>query len=155
MITKQDIQKMIKHVARRSRNIPDRRLLRPRREWVIAILGFLVVVSIGGTFSAERFHYLRNIDEHVEDNSLDVVEYKQGTMKKVIDHYLSRQEKFSQLQSGIAPVLVEDEVASSSVDKATTTPVYATTTTTITDEQISGELESEISTTSSDTDSNL
>lgn len=133
MINKQDIQKMIKHVARRSRNLPDRRLLRPHREWVVALSSFVVVLVIGGAFSAERFHYLKNIDEHVVHTSQSIVQYRQGTMESVLEYYQARQEKFLELRGGITlpKTGLESDLASTTEMSASSTAVINLATSTV------------------------
>lgn len=122
---------MIKHVARRSRNVPDRRLMHPKREWLIGLGLFTLVLVVSGIVSAQRFAYFSHIETHLEATELNVVTYKTGAMNDVIRQYDERTVRFQQLRNGIAPrtpdpIVIENQGAD---DTATSSDAVATTST--------------------------
>ena len=104
MITKKDILQMISHVARRSRSLPDTRLMHPKREWALGIIAFIVLIIIGGIVNAQNFRYYSSIDEQLEEGSSHVVMYKETAMREVLEYYSDRTARFQQLRNSIVPV---------------------------------------------------
>ena len=55
MIEKNDILKMVHHITKRSRGIPDKRLMHPVREWLIGLVCVVVVLAVGVMYSTRLF----------------------------------------------------------------------------------------------------
>jgi hypothetical protein len=127
MIGKTDIQKMAKHIFRRSQNISDRHLIHPKREWGIGIVIFIVILSSGAYFSATNFSYYKDIEKKLPSQELNLVRYQSGTLKIILEKYQLRQEQASQvLESAqlfpLELVTVTDEITSSSTEASKEVP---------------------------------
>ena len=118
MIDKKDILKMVKHIKRRSRHVPDRRIIHPQREWAIGLLLFFVILGVGSVFSASRFWYFSTIDQALEDNDIQVVEYKVGGMQEALRFFDEQTLRFQQIRNGIIPVerVFEEEIRDESIE---------------------------------------
>lgn len=101
MITKEDILKMVTKVSRRSRNIPDSRLIHPEREWSLAVIVFVLLLVGIFILNAKRFAYFSNIDGQLSDETSSAVDYKYGTMREVLDNYGEKTLLFQELRQGI------------------------------------------------------
>jgi len=106
MISKKDILKMIKHVSKRSRSIPDRRLMHPKREWTITLVMLAVVLVAGSVHSFYKFNKLSNLDKQLVAGESKVVEYKTSLLSDVLDFYEDRTSRFQQIKDGIVPAAV-------------------------------------------------
>ncbi len=106
MITKEDILIMVKTVFRRSRNIPETRLLHPEREWSIGVSIFLLLLVGMFVLNAKRFSYFNNIEKQLSDES-SVIEYKYGAMREVLRVYEAKEARFRELrqETGGAAIL--------------------------------------------------
>lgn len=100
MITKEDILKMAIRVSRRSRNIPDNRLIHPEREWSLAVVVFVLLLIAIFTINAKRFAYFNNIESQLSGDASSAVEYKYGTMREVLDSYGGKALRFEELRLG-------------------------------------------------------
>ncbi|MEL6804515.1 MAG: hypothetical protein AAFO91_12135 [Bacteroidota bacterium] len=119
MITKKDILAMVSHISRRSRRVPDRRLIHPMREWVIGLVLFTVVLIGGGYLSASQFSYFSSVDAQLEKSDVAVAAYDATGMEAVLLFFDERTLQFQQIRNGIIPPLapqpvLEEVVASSS-----------------------------------------
>ncbi len=109
MITKEDILKMVTNVSRRSRNIPDSRLIHPEREWSLAIIVFVLLLIGIFTLNAKRFAYFNDIEGQLSDDASSAVEYKYGTMREVLNSYGERTFRFQELRQGIGVGAISTE----------------------------------------------
>lgn len=100
MITKQDIIKFARHVTRRSKGLPDRRLMHPYREWYIglAVAGVLVCAGIAYTYS--QYQYYDTIEERVAGDVGEVIEYRSNVAERVTVRFVARSAVFDRLRAG-------------------------------------------------------
>ena len=100
MITKEDILKMVTGVSKRSRNIPENRLIHPEREWSWGVMVFLLLLIGFFILNAKRFAHFSNIESQLSDETSFVLEYKYGTMTEVLNRYDERERMFLELRQG-------------------------------------------------------
>lgn len=112
MIKKSDILKFIKHVHRKSSGLPDRRLMHPRREWLIGLGIFFIVVVIGAVISIGSFETYKNIDQRDYKVDVTVPTYNQKLANTVLTDYAERQFEYD-AKRGVSPnrpAVVEPEI---------------------------------------------
>ncbi len=99
MITKDDILRMARHIARRGAGKTDRRLIHPARDWFVgfslAIVFFLL--SLGGT----GYLFLSKSKAVTEDRevTIDAVKYDERLVENVREMYAARAEKEAALRA--------------------------------------------------------
>jgi len=96
-ISKTEIVKMAEHVFRRSHGVPDKRLMHPRREWIIGLLLFLTIVFAGGVLSVGMFSQYQNLDTDAGETIIEVPQYNSALVTNVIDTYKDRTEAYDSL----------------------------------------------------------
>lgn len=131
MITKHDIIKMAKHVFRRSRGMPDRRLLHPKRDWLIGMLMFATILIAGSIVSAQTFVSYQDVLP-ADDASVGIIPtYNSATIEKVLEEYRARTILFSNIETQQIPeeIAAEDDAATSTQQASTTPEVDLSTST--------------------------
>lgn len=107
MITKDDILRMARHIARRGAGKTDRRLIHPARDWFIGFSLSLVLflVSLAGT----GYLFLTKSTLVTEEREvvIDAVKYDERLIEKVRETYAARKEKEEALRAGGAQGGVE------------------------------------------------
>ena len=96
---------MAKHVFKRGQDIPDKRIMHPKREWGIALLISVFILIIGISFSAERYLYFFHLEDNLAEQAQEVIVYKGGTMQKTLQIYESRAIEFAAVSDVLAPAL--------------------------------------------------
>jgi uncharacterized membrane protein YukC len=120
MITKNDILKMIKHVAKKKSKPSRREIVCPERDWLIGLgvttLVFLLCASYAGYLFYTHF---QQTDKVVEVTS-SVEQYDQKTIESVLNEYDARKQKFESLRTSYGsstPVFIPPQTQT-----GTTTP---------------------------------
>lgn len=113
MISKSDIIRIVKHVGKKSRGIPDRRIMHPGRDWVIGLL-MAAATFIGLALYATSVFLTSttNVDSEIVIES-SVVKYEQERTMAVLEKYRKTKETFNFMRNDIrnAPVIsVEEDV---------------------------------------------
>ena len=98
MINKQDILKMVHHVTKRSRGIPDKRLMHPVREWLIGLLGMVLVVVVGVIYSVHLFTTFSNVTEITHTESAISIRYNETLINEAREQFGVRSDKFNELR---------------------------------------------------------
>lgn len=111
MITKTDILRMVQHIARRSHNIPDTRLMHPGREWAIGLGLFTLTTLIGGVVSARQFWTYESIETQLGEPEVSVRMYDQQKMRAVLDAFDARAIEFQTIRRQSTTLDAEKEVA--------------------------------------------
>lgn len=96
MISKKDILKMVRHVSKRSRGIPDRRLIHPKREWCIGLVIFVVIVFSGVFYNGHTYQRYNNIASELEEPTSGVVTYKANVVNETLEYYRERERRFTE-----------------------------------------------------------
>ena len=130
---KTQIIKMADHVFKRSRGIPDKRLMHPRREWAIGIILFAIILIAGSAMSAQSFNRFRNIDTSNGEADITIPLYNQVLVTEVINEYSARAAEYKDLinDTSLVPEPVADpleEVASSTAKTASSTELTSSST---------------------------
>lgn len=94
-----ELMNMARHVFRRSRGIPDKRLMHPRREWGIGLLMFAAVLGVGSVYSAQSFTQFKDLTSIKGEASLAIPRYNQGQVEAVLALYAARNEAYQDLIS--------------------------------------------------------
>lgn len=129
MIEKKDILKMVRHIMKRGRGIPDKRLMHPVREWLLGLLGAVAVVVCGVLYSTQLFTTYDKVTEIEQTDSTISIRYNQTVIDDARAQFSARSERFNELR-GDRPAPPPPEVATST---ATTTESVETT------EEVEGE----------------
>ncbi len=69
--------------------------IHPRREWFIGLLLFVVLVAVGGAFSAYNFVRYTALHVTLPGSTPTVEMYKENTVKKALQIYTEKQKTFS------------------------------------------------------------
>jgi hypothetical protein len=103
MITKPEILAMVQHILRRSRGLPDRRLMHPYREWMVITVTALVLVGASVAYSVHRFNYYAAIEAHVSAAPDAPVEFKTDTVDRALEFIEARRAAFTEASAGVVP----------------------------------------------------
>lgn len=106
MISKKDILQMARHIIKRGKGIPDRRLMHPYREWFIGLFGMMCVIGAGATYNAITFRYYNALEDHVVGNQPSAVEYRHDVAERVLTTYEERSAEYTRLQAQIEPLQI-------------------------------------------------
>lgn len=99
MINKNDILKMVRHIAKRSEHIPDRKLMHPARDWFIGLsIAALMFVS-SAAFAFMTFHAQSEKVNRVVPVTETVAVYKGEKARAVLELYNERINTFNALRS--------------------------------------------------------
>lgn len=114
---------MTRHIFRRSKGVPDKRLLHPRREWGIGLCLFTVVLFVGSGFGAQSFTQFKDVTAIEGQAELSIPRYNENQIKSVLEVYQERSDGYRALISDTALVSQFSNPATSSLDSATSTEV--------------------------------
>ncbi len=94
---KRDIIKMAKHVFKQGRGKSRRSLLSAERDWYVGLIVFFVILLTGGYVSGMSFSKYQQIDIGTSNADLQIPQFNENTIKKVITKYQMRAEEFNSL----------------------------------------------------------
>lgn len=97
MIDKQELQKIVKHIIKRDRGIPDKRLLHPKREWGIAVLISVVLLVCGSVWAFVQYEYFRQVGRNEFSADEKKFEYDRGDALDANEIYGKQKRLFEQL----------------------------------------------------------
>ncbi len=99
MIHKKNVTKIFKNVIKRDHGLPDRRLMHPKREWLVGLCMFLVLILAGGLYALFAFHSYSGIS--VDDQTVEVnqLHYKRADALEAIDLYKQKRDTFESLHT--------------------------------------------------------
>ena len=142
MIQKKDILKMAKHVFKRGRGIPDKRLLHPRRDWTIGLVLFVTVFVSGSVIAGQSF--VKNQDIQIDTTVLSeqIPEYNKALVEKTLDDFGAKRDNFMQQNFVSAPV-INDSIQATTTDEVTTDELQENNTERETDEELEPVVEEE------------
>lgn len=102
MIKKDDIVKMAKHIVRRDKGIPDRRIMHPIRDWLFGV-GIAVLIFVATTVYAGHTFFVGINEQDVRPNEHSgVIEYRQKAVIEALDLYEKRISTFGMLRSDVS-----------------------------------------------------
>lgn len=111
---------MAHHVFKRSQNIPDKRLLHPKRDWFIGILIFLAVLCVGSISSVYSFLSFQNINLEGLVTEKDIAQYREQLVQNQLLRFEDRKALYEVLRNQ-APVVIEEEASETASSTATST----------------------------------
>ena len=121
MLNKQEILKMVAHVAKRGNSIRDKQLINPEREWAIAVTASLLFLVIIFYVNGARFTYYKNIELNLPPSDSTVAKYRYGNLQEVLRFYDEREKTFKEMSNGVTPI----ETPSIAPDNATSSGVIS------------------------------
>ena len=98
MIDKKDIIKMAKHVFKRGKGYPDRRLIHPKREWTVGLFMSLLVLFVGGTAAAQLYSTYRNVNTLLQVTPATMPRYNAQAVETALTEYRLREQEYESLQ---------------------------------------------------------
>ena len=123
MIERKDILKMVRHVTKRSRGVPDKKLIHPRREWLIGLVLFIVVLAGGLTYNSFSYQKALTVGSEESEGTTGVVQYRTGLVEDALTIYRERKLRFEELRpEATAPAMqtpqnpIEDGLVEGSED---------------------------------------
>ncbi len=131
MIDKKYIVSLLVKVTSGQKKKFVKQTIHPRREWFIGLLLFVVLVALGGAFSAYNFVRYTALHVTLPGSTPTVEMYKENTVKKALQIYTEKQKTFSgsfeSIQTPEVPVEtpvveVSEEVVSPTVEEVPETP---------------------------------
>ena len=114
MISKRDIAKIAKRVLKRQSGVRDHQIIHPRREWAVGLLGGLILLIVGATWS---FFTYRDVSGREVENT-DTVEVEQtiyrdelvnAALEKLRERQASYQALLDERNSYRPPIEVVEE----------------------------------------------
>lgn len=118
MIEKDDITQMVKHILRRERGIPDRRIMHPSREWLIGLSLATLLLLTTATYAGYAFFIKTSAAALRPNAESDVVRYKQEAASEVLTRYQEKKQQFASLRANTP---VNEIEVSASPDETTAT----------------------------------
>ena len=103
MISKKDILKMVRHVRRKSQGVPDRRLIHPRREWIVGLALFVVVALAGVAYNMYTYATISNLENELAVEDSGVVRYQANTVDQALTIFRAKQAEFERLRTVVPP----------------------------------------------------
>lgn len=139
MIDKNNILKFVQHVYRRGSGIPDRRMFHPRREWLIGLMVFLVIIVVAAIWSVHSFNVYKTIDSRTYEVQKEVPTYNANQVNFVLNQFAEREGAFNVILNEIklfTEVHVSDTASTTDVvlESATSTKEMIGTENVIVDE---------------------
>ena len=140
MNIKEIIRTLFSHVFSRAEHSSDRRGLNPVRDWLLGIFMFLVLLSIGGLFSAYQFLQYLDVSVGSQNSNQKIQSYNKATVEGVSALYAVKKQEFILLKqnsikipapiievpvSTTTPVSIPAPIIESNADVSTTTPSNA------------------------------
>lgn len=101
MIDKKDIIKMAKHVFKRGKGVPDKRLMHPRRDWTIGMIVFALILIGGSYFGAVSYNQYKEIDTTGGDPGVTIPKYNASRIEETISLYGKLEEQFNMLTGNV------------------------------------------------------
>lgn len=109
MITQKDIIAMARHVTRRGRGIPDRKLMHAYREWYIGLALCVCVIAGGVIYNTLQFRYYASLEDRISGSATTTVEYRHGVVDRVLETYEERQAVFEAEGQEVPNVPIQTE----------------------------------------------
>ncbi len=107
---------MSEHVFKKGKGYPDRRLMHPRREWVLGVMMFLTVIFVGGVLAAQAYVQYRDIEALEEVALQQVPQYNDVAVQNVLTLFRERNTIYEDLTymepAPVTPVTLEETVGS-------------------------------------------
>lgn len=99
----------------------DKRMIHPLREWLIGVFFFLVIIIIGGAYSALLFVEYKNIAADENASQDPVVRYNQVLVEHMLTQYQARSEAYDAFTTNIGATASEENVMQSDPITSTST----------------------------------
>ena len=125
MITKADIVKLTKKIRRQARRLPDRRLMHPERDWLVALALAGLVLLGGGLAAFWQFTGYLDIDSQVSVDHTSVPVLQQDDLERALEAMRSRNANFEAIQATV-PATTTPTIATTSESVPDTEPAEAT-----------------------------
>jgi hypothetical protein len=97
MIKKQDIISMARRVTKISRGSKQMQSVNPRREWLLGVLIFFIVLVIGSVANARNYLYYENIEATVSGDVSAIKKYRESDAKVAAEIFIMRSERYVSL----------------------------------------------------------
>ncbi|MEM9336716.1 MAG: hypothetical protein AAGA35_02585 [Patescibacteria group bacterium] len=108
MIEKKDIIKMARHVLKRARGRRDHQIMHPEREWLVGLLGFVVVVGVGSYWVWQQFERYSNLDPVGGESAVVSVAYRGEIVQAAIDRFGEKTDMYEGLVGAQIDTSVEE-----------------------------------------------
>lgn len=101
---------MVRHVVRRSKGLPDKRMIHPRREWGIGVILALVLLIVGVGYTSVIYKQFNEIGEDTVGQVARSVRYDAVLVEQAITHYQTQRTVFDAILTGAPkPVATSSE----------------------------------------------
>ena len=101
MITAHNILKMARHIVRRSDGYRDRRIMHPRRDWLLGLAG-TAILFVAGAFGAGYLFWNKSIAAtEAYEVALDTVTYDSKLIKRVLAEYRGRSGRYEVFRGAV------------------------------------------------------
>lgn len=98
MITPQAFLSMTRHIVRRSDGYRDRRILHPRRDWLIGLVGAACLFVVGSAGAGYLFWSKSITIATADAGMVDVATYDTKRVSRVLAEYRSRKARYEALR---------------------------------------------------------
>lgn len=97
MKSRKEIIQIVKHLGKRERGVPDRRLMHPNREWSLGVIVWIVLVCAGGAYAFLVFEKYSDISVESEMVEVDQLRYKRTDAIAAIELYSAKEIEYQNL----------------------------------------------------------
>jgi uncharacterized protein HemX len=118
---KKSITSMMHKLFRHRASSYTKQMMHPRREWLIGLFCFAVLVTLGGATSGYEFMKYKELHQAVTPEAIQVESYKKNTVQKALKIYNQKKQTFEDIKNNSvasAPALEATSTASSTVSEA-------------------------------------
>ena len=99
MITYNEIIEMARHIARRSRGLPDRRIMHPVRDWLIGFSVATLIFACLSIYAGWIFFTEKNTDIDAYAVRVETITYEHERVREVLDTYRMKEQQFNALRT--------------------------------------------------------
>lgn len=114
MISKKDITRIIKKIARKKRGLRDHQIIHPQREWFLGLFFTLLIVAGMATWSCLTYFNVtnRSIETDAEVLTNQTV-YRTEIVDAALAEFRQRAENYDQLLENRIEIPIQNEIAES------------------------------------------
>lgn len=132
MIETKDITKMVAHIVRRDKGIPDTNIMHPMREWVVGLAVVFLLVAGGVVFNIIMYQSYSEALSAPVTVTETVVPYKAAVVAQAITHYQTERTRYKSLLGTVSALPQSAVTSTEEREIPSDMPVMSTTTATTT-----------------------
>lgn len=111
---------MAHHITRRTRGIPDRKLMHPYREWFIGLSVALVIIVSGAIYNAFVFNHYNSLEDSIEGSQSNSIPYRNNVVSRVLEMYTGNAAMYNTLRESAPETTAQTTTDDTTAEDAST-----------------------------------